>query len=84
MKNTSKAQEIKSFHFIKSKEDSISITYSAKVEFDSKGDKEKRLKLVKAELDKKHQIKSDEIISIESFIDKKYLTYRYNVKVRNE
>ncbi|MGG7035118.1 MAG: hypothetical protein ACI7YS_07990 [Flavobacterium sp.] len=57
LNNTSKAQMIKSFDFKKLKEDSISTTYSAKVKFDLIGDKEKRLDLVKAELEKTYQIK---------------------------
>jgi hypothetical protein len=80
--NTSKAQAIKSFDCIKSQKDSSSIIYSLKVKFDSIGDKEIRLELVKAELERKYQIKTDKIISIESFVDKKYLTYRYRVKVK--
>lgn len=84
LNNTSKAQTIKSFDLIKSNEDSISTTYSIKVKFDSSGYKEKRLELVKAELEKTYQIKTDKIISIETFIGKKYLTYFYRVKVKKE
>ena len=84
LNNISKAQMIKAFYFIKVKEDSISTTWSAKVKFDSTGDAEKRLNLVKVELEKNYQIKSDRIISIESFIGKKYLTYLYTVKVKKD
>ncbi len=83
MSNTSEAQIIRSFDCLISQEDSSSATYSVKVKFDSIGDKEKRLELVKEELERKYQIKTDKIISIESFVDKKYLTYRYRVKVKN-
>jgi len=80
----SKAQMIKTFDCIKAQEDSISTTYSLKVKFDSSGDKDKRLNLVKMELEKNCQITPDKIISIESFMDKRFGTYRYWIKVKKE
>jgi hypothetical protein len=84
LSNTSKAQMIKLFDFIKAKEDSISTTYSAKVEFDVSLDKDKRLQLVKIELNNNYQITSDKIISIQSFMDKRFRTYRYEIVVKKE
>lgn len=75
---------IKTLSCIKEQEDSSSITYSLKVRFNSIVDKEKRLRLVKTELEKDYQVKPDKLISIESFIDKKYFTYRYRVKIIKE
>ena len=80
---TSKAQMIKSFDCIKSQKDTVLI-YNLKVEFDSISENKKRIELIKLELEKNYQVKTDRIISIESFIDKKYLTYRYRVNVRKE
>src|SRR5690606_26857930 len=64
--NRSNAQKIKSFDCIRSQKDSILI-YNLKVKFDSPGEEKTRIELVKTELEKKHQIKTDDIISIESF-----------------
>lgn len=83
LNNTSKAQMIKSFDCVKSQKDTVLI-YNLKVKFDSIGEEEKRIELIKAELEKNYQVKTDKIISIESFPDKKYLTYRYRVKVKKE
>jgi len=77
----SNAQMIKTFDCITAQEDSSSTTYSLKVKFDSVGDKDKRLSLVKTELEEKHQIKPAQIIAIEAFMDKRPRTYRYRVRV---
>lgn len=84
LSNVSKAQMIKLIDFIKVKDDSISTTWSAKVKFYSSGDKDNRLNLVKAELEKSYQIKPDRIIFIEEFMGKKFLTYLYSVKVKKD
>lgn len=84
LSNVSKAQMIKLIDFIQVKDDSISITWSAKVKFYSSEDKDNRLNLVKAELEKNYQIKPDRIIFIEEFMGKKYLTYLYSVKVKKD
>lgn len=83
LNNTSKAQMIKSFDCVISQEDTV-VIYHLKVKFDSNYDREKRMELLKSELKKRYQIKADKIISIESFIGKRFLTYLYTVKVKKE
>jgi len=73
---------IKSIDCVKSQKDTI-LTYDLKVEFDSIVEEEKRIELVKVEIEKNYHVKKDRIISIESFLDKKYLNYRYRVKVKS-
>lgn len=82
--NASKAQMIKTFDCIKVQEDSNSITYNLKVKFDSTESKENLLELVKLELERNYKIKNDKIVSIDSFIGKRYLTHQYKVKVKKE
>ena len=81
--NTCKAQMIKSFDCVKTQKDSV-LTYDLEVKFDSFGEEEKRIELVKVELEKLYQVKRDRIISIESFPGKMYLTYRYRIKIKNK
>jgi len=83
LNNITKAQIIKSYDCVIDQMDTV-IIYHLKVKFDSIGKVERRIDLVKAELEKKYQVNADKIISIESFIDKKYLTYRYRIKVKKE
>lgn len=79
---TGNAQMIKKFNCVKTQEDSVFVVYSLKVKFASVFKEEKRLSLVKTELVEKFQIDANNIISIESYLGKKYLTYLYRLKVK--
>jgi hypothetical protein len=83
LNNINTAQNINSVDCIKSEKDSI-IIYQLKVKFNSGGEKNKLIELVKVELEKNCQVKPDKIISIKVFHDKRYLTYRYTVLVKKE
>ncbi len=74
---------IKSFDCVKSQKDTVLI-YDLKVKFDSYIDKDKRLNLVKTELEKNYQIDPAKIISIETWVGKRPRTHLYKVKVKKE
>lgn len=76
------AQSIKSFDCVIESEDTISVMYSLKVRFTSFVENEVRLELLKKELEKNYNVKPDNIISIEAFLDKRPKTYRYRVRIK--
>lgn len=80
--NASNAQIIKKFECTKVKEDSVSATYSVRATLSPPGDRDRRLNLVKNELEKKYQITPSGIISIESWTPKVYGTFPYRIVVR--
>jgi hypothetical protein len=73
---------ISSIDYVKIEEDSSYIIYNLKIKLDSSTSKEERLNLLKIELENNYKISSNKIIHIEEYIDKKHLTFRYNVKMK--
>jgi hypothetical protein len=78
----SMAQIIKYFDLKQLGEDSFS-TCNLKVKFDSFYNEEKRIELVFEKLDKDHIKTKYQVISVEEFIDKRYLTFRYRIKFKD-
>lgn len=79
-----KSQMIKSFKCIESKlsQDSIFINYTFQLRLGSSLKKEARNTFIKTEMEKRYQIKPNDIVEIESFLGKRPNTYFYRVKVR--
>jgi hypothetical protein len=79
---TSKAQIIKYFDLKPLGKDSISIC-NLKVKFDSMYNEEKRIESVFKKLDEDYIKTKYKVISVEEFMDKRFLTFRYRIKLKN-
>lgn len=82
--NTSAAQTMKLFDLVTHKEDSLFIEYGLIVDFDLKfnGGRDKRIEMVKKQLNETSMLKSENIISIKEFLDKKNRRFRYNILIQ--
>jgi hypothetical protein len=81
--NNLDAQIIKSFECTETYEaESCIIVYDIKVAFKSNTTDSVRLDLVKMELNKRYQIDKDNIISIQSWLGKRFRTFLYTIKVQ--
>jgi hypothetical protein len=78
----SRAQIIKKINCSRVEEDSISLNYIVDVKFDSPLMAEKRMDLIKAEVERICHILPGQIIAIREFGAKRPWTYRYKIQVK--